>query len=126
MTVMVRPSCPVLVIHDDDAFRKKLIAALDESNFTVTFATDGDGAVDLLRSRRFNVVVVGVNLARNIGVRALDVLRQSREDLRCAVLILGDPDPRIRSYASWADETLLKPVDAAYVATRAHAYCDAE
>jgi DNA-binding response OmpR family regulator len=121
---MVRPSCPALVIHDDDAFRKALIAALDQQNFTVTFATDGDGAVDILRKRRFNVVLLGVNLSTKQGAQTLDFLRGEKEKLRCCVLILGDPDPNIRAFAPWADETMLKPVDAAYVATRARTYCD--
>lgn len=119
---MVRPSCPALVIHEDDAFRKSLIAALDQQNFTVTFARDGE-AVDLLKERKFTVVLVGLNLATNTGLQSLDFLRSSKEKLGCGVLILGDPDPRIRAYAPWADETLLKPVDAAYVVTRARGYC---
>jgi DNA-binding response OmpR family regulator len=121
---MVRPSCPAFVIHDDDAFRKSLIAALDQQNFTVTFATDGDGAVDILRERKFNVVLLGVNLSTKNGTRTLDYLRGVKEQQSCSVLILGDPDPQIRTYAPWADETMLKPVDAAYVASRARSYCD--
>ncbi|HYI08367.1 MAG TPA: response regulator [Thermoanaerobaculia bacterium] len=121
---MVRPSCPALVIHDDDAFRKTLIATLDQHNFTVTFAPDGDDALDLLANRRFNVVLLGLNLDTNNGLRALDYLRNQKTHIRCGVIILGDSNPQIRTYAPWADETLLKPVDAAYVATRALSYCD--
>jgi len=121
---MVRPSCPALVIHDDDAFRKSLIATLDQQNFTVTFSTDGDGAVDLLRKRRFSVILLGVNLSTRNGLQALEFLRGAKENIGCGVLILGDSDPQIRTYAPWADETLLKPVDPAYVATRARSYCD--
>ncbi|MGN6182860.1 MAG: response regulator [Thermoanaerobaculia bacterium] len=121
---MVRPSCPALVIHEDDEFRKKLIAALDQNNFTVTFEMDGDAAVDLLRSRRFQVVLLGVNLAAGTGLRALEHLRDTQGGPGCGVIILGDPDPRIRTFAPWADETLLKPVDAQYVATRALSYCN--
>lgn len=121
---MVRPSCPALVIHDDDAFRKALIATLDQHNFTVTFDVDGDAAVDLLRKRKFSVVLLGLNLAKERGMRALDYLRQAKKSIGCGVLILGDPDPKLRTWAPWADETLLKPVDPAYVATRARTYCD--
>jgi len=32
----VTPSCPVLLIHDDDPFRKSLIATLDQRHFAVT------------------------------------------------------------------------------------------
>ena len=121
---MVLPSCPALVIHEDDAFRKSLIAALDQHHFTVTFARDGTDAVDLLGTRKFNVVLVGVNLAARTGLAAVDYLREHKERIQCGVMLIGDPDPALRTYAPWADETLLKPVDAAYVATRARSYCN--
>lgn len=122
---MVRPSCPALVIHDDDAFRKTLIATLDQHNFTVTFASDAE-AVDILRKRKFTVVLLGLNLSTKAGMQCLDFLRESKKKIGCGVLILGDPDPQIRTYAPWADETLLKPVDPAYVVRRARTYCDRE
>lgn len=121
---MVRPSCPALVIHDDDAFRKSLIATLDQHNFTVTFSSDGDGALGLLRDRRFNVVLLGLNLATQNGMRALEFLQREKTQIKCGVIILGDPHPEIRTFAPWADETLLKPVDATYVVARALSYCD--
>ena len=121
---MVRPSCPVLLIHDDDEFRKKLIAALDQHHFSVTFAEDGKEAIEHVLARRFPVVLLGVNLATGRGEEALEFLRGHRSAVKCGVIIVGDPDPRIRTSASWADETLLKPVDPQYVATRARAYCD--
>ncbi|HKR62241.1 MAG TPA: response regulator [Thermoanaerobaculia bacterium] len=119
---MIRPSCPALVVHDDDAFRKSLIATLDQHHFTVTFTTDGDGAIELLAQRKFLVVIVALNLQTGKGARTLEHLReQNGRDF--AVILLGDPDPRLRTYAPWANETLLKPVDPAYVAKRARAYC---
>lgn len=120
---MVRPSCPVLVIHDDDAFRKKLVASLDQNHFTVTISVDGAEAIDLLTGRKFSVVLLGLNLSSKSGLRALEHLHQRKGDLACGVIILGDPHPQIRTYAPWADETMLKPVDAEYVAARARTYC---
>lgn len=120
---MVRPSCPALLIHEDDEFRKKLIAALDQNNFMVTFSNDGSDAVALLRSRPFQVILLGVNLSARVGLQAMEVLRQSRDEIGCGVILLGDPDPELRALAPWADETLLKPVDPQYVATRALSYC---
>jgi DNA-binding response OmpR family regulator len=121
---MVRPSCPALVIHDDDAFRKNLIASLDQNNFMVTFAVDGDGAIEILEKRRFNVVILGLNLETRNGVRSLEALQTQKTHIKCGVIIVGDASPQIRTFAPWADETLLKPVDASYVATRARSYCD--
>jgi len=120
----VTPSCPACVIHDDDAFRRSLIATLDQKHFTVSFSADGDDAVQLLEGRSFSVVLVGVNLAEKKGLRALAYLREHRDRAKCGVIILGDPNPELRTYAPWADETLLKPVAPAYVADRARTYCN--
>ena len=121
---MLRPSCPVLVIHPNDAFRKALIAALDQHHFKVTFVSDETHAVELLRKETFRVVLLGLSIASRTGMQSLEVLQQTRKDAKCGVIILGDPDPEVRTTAPWADETLLKPVDPTYVATRAHSYCE--
>jgi hypothetical protein len=71
-------------------------------------------------------VLLGVNLSTRNGLQALDYLRDHHESVKCGVILLGDPDPGIRTYAPWADETLLKPVDPGYVATRARSYCDCD
>ena len=121
---MVRPSCPALVIHENDAFRKGLIASLDQHHFTVTFVPDGPGAIDLVRDGTFRVILLGLNLTTGKGTHSLDALQRAREQGQCGVIILADPDPEIRTRAPWADETLLKPVDPAYVARRANTYCN--
>jgi len=113
-----------LLIHDEDEFRKRLIATLDQKNFSVTFASDGPQALGHLKARKFAVVLLGVNLSTRRGMEALEYVRTNRAALGCGVILLGDPDPGIRTFAPWADETLLKPVDPGYVATRALAYCD--
>jgi DNA-binding response OmpR family regulator len=120
---MLRPSCPALVIHPNDPFRKALIAALDQAHFKVTFVSDEQRAAELLRDEAFRVVLLGLNMARETGVQSLETLQQAKAANKCCVIILGDPDPQIRTSAPWADEMLLKPVDPSYVAQRAHTYC---
>lgn len=119
---MVEKSCPVLVVMDDDDYRRRLIKTLDEQHFSVSFASEQPDAKKLLAERSFAVALVGLNLMTRRGVDVLDHL-QSHRDRVNAVIILGDPNPEVRTYAPWADETLLKPVDPAYVATRARTYC---
>jgi ActR/RegA family two-component response regulator len=113
-----------MVVHDDGAFRKALIKALDRKHFTVTFSADGDDAVRLLREGRFRVVVVGVDVAAKKGLAALEYVRAHRDALNARVIILGKPNPDLRSHARGADETLLEPVDPDYVAERAWTYCN--
>lgn len=123
MTAMVSPSCPALVIHDDDAFRKSLIATLDQKHFTVTMAADGADAIDAIASRPFNVIILVVDVANRKGLQALEHLRANRKSIGGGVIIVGEPNPELRTFAGVADETLLKPVDPVYVAERARAYC---
>ena len=120
---MVQPSCPVLIVHTDDPFRKSLIAALDQQHFSVTATDDSDTALENLRTRTFSVVIIGLNLTTGLGKRSLAYLQERQDAVQCGVLVLGDSDPAIKSWAPWVDETLLKPVDAQYVATRARTYC---
>jgi ActR/RegA family two-component response regulator len=121
---MVEPSCPIVVILEDGDFRKSLIRALDERNFSVTFAPDGDRALEVLRGRNgFRVAVVGLDLQNRIGLTSLEFLREHHRTMDCSVIIVGEPDPAARTFAPWAEEMLLRPVDPHYVATRARVYC---
>ncbi len=122
---MVEPSCPALVIFEDDAFRRSLIRTLDENHFSVTFSSDGDDAVKMLENnhRAFKVVLLGLDLRTGRGMKALEYLRDHRQLVKCGIIIIGEPNPEIRTYAPWADETLLKPVDPDYVVRRAQTYC---
>ncbi len=121
----VAPSCPVLVIHEDDSFRKSLIATLDRRHFSVTFCPDGAEAIEMLERRpgSFNVIVLHLDLGNGTGTAALGYLGEHRDAIRCGLILVGESDPRLRTFAPWADETLMKPVDADYVATRAQNYC---
>ena len=118
----VEPSCPAFVCHDDGEFRRSLIRALDQTHFSVTFVNDESAAIDVLRERggTFHVALVSVDLKSNRGVKALEFLQHQQT---CGVIILGEPHPDLRNFATYADETLLKPVDPMYVASRARTYC---
>jgi ActR/RegA family two-component response regulator len=119
----VAPSCKAFLVHDDDAFRKRLVTTLDEQHFSVTIAIDGKEALEALQERVYEVVLVGVDLKSKKGVAILNHLRDHREQMRCGIIIIGEPDPALRTFAPWVDETLMKPVDADYVVKRARVYC---
>jgi DNA-binding response OmpR family regulator len=118
---VVTPSCPALLVLDDDEFRRNLIKTLDEQHFSVSFTPDGPDAIKLLEGRRFQIVIVGLNITTGNGLKTLEHLRANKRDR--AVIIIGDASPETRTYAPWADETLMKPVDPAWVVTRARSYC---
>jgi len=119
----VTPSCPALLVHEDDAFRQALIAELDRRHFRVTFTSDGPSALKALREKRFKVILIAISVDTRRGMDVLEYIRRNRAGLARGVVIIGDPDPQLRSEAAVADETLLRPVDAGYVAERARVYC---
>ncbi|HEX7153471.1 MAG TPA: response regulator [Thermoanaerobaculia bacterium] len=111
------------MIHEDDAFRRTLITALDRHGFTVTYAAPDEAMSLLTTARKFRVIILGLDLKSERGVNMLEQLRTHRDVASCGVMILGDPDPAVRTIAPWADETLMKPVDVDYLAKRARSYC---
>lgn len=120
---MIQPSCPALLVHDDDAFRAQLVKALDANHFSVTVATDGADAIAALSDRVYRVLILGFDGGSGSGRQTLDYLREHHEQVTCGIVVLGNANPELLTLAPFADETLRKPVDPAYVATRARAYC---
>ena len=120
---MIQPSCPAFVIHGADDFRTRLIKTLDENHFSVTIGEDSADAVSKIEQRQFHVILVELNLQTKVGMKTVDFLSAHRDRVPCGVIILGEPDPALRTFAPWANETLLKPVDPQYVAARARTYC---
>lgn len=120
----ISPSCHILVVHDDDPFRKQLIRTLDQTHFSVTYTADPVEALTWLEDRVFAVVLVSVDVRGPHNLNVLEALRDRRaESAREAVIVLSPPSAEVRELARFADETLMLPVDAGHVATRAQTYC---
>jgi DNA-binding NtrC family response regulator len=121
--IAIAPSCPVLIIHDDDPFRRLLVKALDQNHFTVTMTEDGAGAVAAIRNRSYPVILLGLTHGNGRGMETLRYIRDNRATIDAKLVILADVHPDLRQYARDAVEFLIKPVDALYVANRARTYC---
>lgn len=119
----VSPSYPILVVADDDRFRKELIRALDERHFSVTFTADPNDALRLLERKAFSVIVLSIDARGRKNLELLERLRERSVESDEAVLVLAPPSPELREMARFADETLMTPVDADYLARRAQTYC---
>lgn len=120
-----RPSCPALVVEDDDTFRKPLVAALDAAHFTVTMAVTAHEALAAISARKFHIIILDLNLPDRSGLEVLNHISANREAVDSKVIVVSGVDPHLRQSAelSVAEEVLLKPVDFRYVAERAKRYC---
>jgi two-component system phosphate regulon response regulator PhoB len=67
----------LLVVEDDDTIRDTVSEAMELEGFTVTAATNGQSAWELLRRERFDLVVMDLMLP---GMNGLDLCRQLRQE----------------------------------------------
>jgi CheY-like chemotaxis protein len=73
------PGGAVLLIEDDAVERQRVGGLLEQAGFEVTPAGSGEEGLTLLRSRRFNAVVLDLVMP---GLTGLDVLRAARVEER--------------------------------------------
>ncbi len=102
----------VLVVEDQDDIARHTRRALERADHEVTVAPDGYAAVECVKSRRFDLVVLDLNLP---GIDGFEVLRRiSPMDARPRVLMLtarSEVDDRVAGLRAGADDYLTKPFD---------------
>jgi DNA-binding NtrC family response regulator len=66
----------VLVVDDEEPFRRLLKKELGRKGFTVEVASDGSGALQLLRDRAFDVILLDVVMPGVDGISLMKVLKE--------------------------------------------------
>ena len=100
----------LLVVEDDDTIRDTVSEAMELEGFTVTAATNGQSAWELLRRERFDLVVMDLMLP---GMNGLDLCRQLRQEANPPlILVVSARDTetdRVLGLEVGADDYLIKP-----------------
>lgn len=107
----VNPAPPTIVVVEDDANIAALVELyLTDAGFRVTHTDRGERALDLIRARPPELVVLDVGLAGALD--GLQVCRQLRTHSAVPVLMLtarDGEDDRIEGFEVGADDYLVKP-----------------
>ena len=101
----------ILLVEDNPHLQRTLTLALAQGH-VVDAVPDGAQADAVLRTERYDVIVLDLGLPKMDGLEVLRRLR-TRGD-RTAVLVLtasGDTDDRVRGLDSGADDYLAKPFE---------------
>jgi two-component system chemotaxis response regulator CheY len=103
----------VLVVDDSKVMRDMVAACLKPSSaLAVTHASSGLEAIEKLSLRRFDVVVLDLNMPDIGGIEVVEFVR-SQDKLRTLPIIIvttrGDEACRARALAAGADRFMTKP-----------------
>jgi DNA-binding response OmpR family regulator len=100
----------LLVVEDDVDLVRALRKALDEEQFAVDVALDGDDALYQMTEISYDAIILDVMLPRRDGWSLLQALRQAGKNTPVLILTARDAvEERVRGLDLGADDYLLKP-----------------
>jgi len=99
-----------LVVDDEEVICELVSAVLTDEGYEVITAVSGRSAVELLRTQRFDVVVLDVMIPGELnGLAALHEIRQIRPACRVILMTGRLPDDELEAQFRQADAHVLKP-----------------
>jgi DNA-binding response OmpR family regulator len=100
----------VLVVDDDVRIRHLLQSVLRTHGFQVAEADDGDTALNALRTRSPDAMVLDLKMPRVGGLETLKSLRAAGQDLPVLVLTgMVDEEYVVNAFEAGADDYVVKP-----------------
>ena len=111
----------VLVVDDDEAIRMLVREALEQSDFEVAEADDGQTALTVFESQHPDIVLLDVMMKEMDGFEACSALRGLPDGESTPVLMmtgLDDDDSINRAYQAGATDFVTKPINHAILAQR--------
>ncbi len=100
----------ILVVDDDAGLRKALRRVLASQGFEVELAADGDEALDRVRARSFDLVVLDVMMPGGDGLEVCERLRAHGNEIPVLMLTARDAiRDRVAGLEAGADDYLVKP-----------------
>ena len=106
------PAPRVLVIDDEDAVRTALCATLSDAGCAVTEARDGAEALEILRTKPADAVLMDIYMPLQDGFEAIRELRRVAPAVKIIAISggsRGNFDPLKAAEMLGADRTLRKP-----------------
>ncbi len=102
----------ILILEDDELFAQTLEDFLEEENFEVDIANDGEEALELNYNNNYDLYLLDINVPKLNGLELLKELRGSGD--KTATIFLTsykDKDTLEQGFLSGCDDYIKKPVD---------------
>ena len=112
----------ILFAEDDELLRTFVLEGLKQAGMPACAAADGREALDLARSRPFDLLILDRNLPRLNGIDVLRALRGAGDQTPALFLTaIGDVSERVRGLDAGADDYMSKPFALEELLARARA-----
>jgi len=108
------PKLPVLVVDDSPFSRKLLERALSGDSYSLLFAEDGNGALQLFKEHRPAIVITDWMLPDSTGPELCQRIRTESPDSYTYIILLTsmtEKEDIVKGLSSGADDYLTKPFD---------------
>ena len=100
----------ILVVEDERALCETIVRSLRRLAYSVDPCYDGDTAIDLLGSERYDLVLLDLNLPGADGMTVLRTLRQTDQETRVLILSArSEVADKVEGLDAGANDYLAKP-----------------
>jgi len=107
---MSPPTITVLVVDDDPAFRQGLRASLKTGGYCVDTARNAEEALEYVRERPVDIVLLDINMPGIGGVEACSRIRAAAPQAGIVMLTVRDTeDDKVLALGAGADDYVTKP-----------------
>lgn len=102
----------ILLLEDDTLLAETLVDLLQDERYDIVHVTNGQSAVDITYSQKFDLYILDINVPIIDGVTFLQELRDAN-DTTPAVFLTSHKDKEMlkRGFLSGADDYITKPFD---------------
>ncbi len=102
----------ILVVDDDKHTRMLLKAILENANYTVTCANDGQIALEILEKEHIDLVVLDIMMPNMDGYKFTETIRESDNTLPILMVSAKQlPQDEKKGFLVGTDDYITKPID---------------
>lgn len=102
----------ILLVEDDDRIAQSLAEALNDQNYIVDIAEDGELGWEYIDASSYDLVILDVMLPKQDGISLCQLLRRSGYTMPVLMLTAKDTrDDKVLSLDVGADDYVVKPFD---------------
>nr|WP_068889245.1 response regulator transcription factor [Pedobacter panaciterrae] len=102
----------ILIVEDEPRVASLIKRGLEEQDFKVTLAFDGEMGKKLALSKTYNLIIMDIILPKINGLDLCKEIRAAHPDLPIIMLTaLGTTDDKVDGFDAGADDYLVKPFE---------------